>query len=121
MPIKEIIEVEIKSFPRDHKPIKERMDINVPLIIAKNIPKRNVSIYVLCDSGGSGKTSLLLSMIKTKQLYRNKFHNIFYICPTVSFFSVDEKELNSKDYKNSIPVVSQRLGLNTNGVYTHFY
>ena len=90
MPIKDIIEVENKSFPRDQKPIKERMDINVPLIIADNIPKRNGSIYVLCGSGGSGKTSLLLNMFKTKQLYRKKFYNIFYICPTVSFLSVDK-------------------------------
>ena len=43
MPIKDIIEVENKSFPRDQKPIKERMDIYIPLVIAENIPKTNRS------------------------------------------------------------------------------
>ena len=38
MPIKDIIEVKNESFPRDQKPIKERMDINIPLTIADNVP-----------------------------------------------------------------------------------
>ena len=49
MPIKDIIEVKNKSFPRDQKPVKERTDINVPFIIAKNIPKQNGSIYFFCS------------------------------------------------------------------------
>ena len=98
MTIKDIIEIENKTFPRDQKPVKERMDIYIPKIIAENIPKRNGSIYVLCGSGGSGKTSLLLNMFKTKQLYRKKFHYIFYICPSVSFLSVDKHPF--KDHEN---------------------
>ena len=50
MPIKDNIEVKKKSFPRDQKPIKETIDINIPLDIAKNIPKTNSSVYVLCRS-----------------------------------------------------------------------
>ena len=87
MTINNITMIENKTFP-NQQPIKERMDIYVPKITAENIPKRNGSIYVLCGSGGSGKTSLLLNMFKTKQLYRKKFHNIFYICPSSSFSSV---------------------------------
>jgi hypothetical protein len=89
MTINNIIEVKNDTYP-EIEPVKERMDINIPLIKAENIPKRNGSIYVLTGSGGSGKTSLLLNMFKTKQLYRKKFHNIYYICPSVSFLSVKE-------------------------------
>ena len=38
------------------------MDINIPSIVVENIPKRNGLIYILCGSGGSGKTSLLLNV-----------------------------------------------------------
>jgi hypothetical protein len=97
MTISNIVEVENKTFP-NQEPIKERMDIFIPKITAENIPKRNGSIYILCGSGGSGKTSLLLNMFKTKQLYRKKFHNIFYICPTTSFLSVEKHPF--KDHEN---------------------
>jgi hypothetical protein len=46
-------------------------------------------VYCLTGSGGSGKTSLLLNMMKSPKLYRNKFHNIYYICPISSFLSVE--------------------------------
>ena len=42
MTITNILEDENKSFPKDQKPIKEKMDINVPLIIADNILKKMV-------------------------------------------------------------------------------
>ena len=77
MTIKDITMIENKSFPKNQTPIKEKMDIYIPKITADNIPKRNGSIYVLCGSGGSGKTSLMLNMFKTKLLYLKKFHNIF--------------------------------------------
>lgn len=69
------------------KPVKERMDIfieNVPL----GIPNRNGFISIFTGSGGSGKTSLLLNMFKSKALYRGKFHNVWYICPMASYLSV---------------------------------
>ena len=71
------------------KPIKEKMDIYVPDIINENISRRNGMVYCLTGSGGSGKTSLLLNMMKSPKLYRNKFHNIYYICPISSFLSVE--------------------------------
>ena len=83
MPIKDIIEVEKTFFHEIKNRLQRRMDINVSLSIAENIPKRHGSKYVLCGSCVSGKTSLFLNMFKTKQLYKNKFYNIFYICPTV--------------------------------------
>jgi hypothetical protein len=76
--------------PNGHKiaPIKEVQNIFIPDIVDKNIPNRNGFIYLLTGSGGSGKTSLLLNMFKSKSMYRNIFDNIYYICPESSFLSV---------------------------------
>ena len=69
-------------------PIREKMDIMIPDIIDQNIPNRNGFIYILTGSGGSGKSSLMLNMFKSKSQYRGKFDHIFYICPMSSFLSV---------------------------------
>lgn len=96
MTINEIKEIKNNQFPK-LEPIKENMKIDIPFIKADGIPKRNGSVYILCGSGGSGKTSLLLNMMKSKQLYRKKFHKIFYICPTVSFLSVKDHPFDGHD------------------------
>ena len=70
------------------KPIQEKMDIYIPGIKNENISRRNGMIYILTGAGGSGKTSLLLNMFKSKNYYRNVFHNIYYFCPMSSFLSV---------------------------------
>lgn len=69
-------------------PIKEKQDIYIPEIIDKNIPRRNGFVSIFSGSGGSGKTSLMLNMFKSKTMYRGKFHHIYYICPMSSFLSV---------------------------------
>lgn len=79
------------------KPIKEKQDILIPNVINPNIPQRNGMICVFCGSGGSGKTSLMLNMFKNKDMYRNKFHNIFYICPMSSFLSVQSHPFEKHD------------------------
>ena len=61
MTVNNIIEVKNNTYP-EIEPVKERMDINMPLIKAENISKRDGSMYVLTGSGGSGKTSLLLKI-----------------------------------------------------------
>jgi hypothetical protein len=86
MTITSIDEIENENIPT-LQPIKEIMDVNVPSI-PEGVSRRNGMIYILTGSGGSGKTSLLLSMFKSKDLYRNKFNNIYYICPESSFLSV---------------------------------
>ena len=88
MTIKEIIEVQNNQMVK-MTPIKERQDIYIPDIKNENISRRNGMVYCLTGSGGSGKTSLLLNMMKSPKLYRNKFHNIYYICPISSFLSVE--------------------------------
>jgi hypothetical protein len=95
MPIKEIIEIENKDIPKS-EPIKEVMDINVPNI-PEGISRRNGMVYILTGSGGSGKTSLLLNFFKSKKLYRNKFHNIFYVCPQSSYLSISNHVFEDHD------------------------
>ena len=48
------------------KPIKEKQDIYIPDIIDENISRRNGMVYCLTGSGGSGKSSLLLNLMKNK-------------------------------------------------------
>ena len=64
--------------------IKEKMDINIENINV-NIPHRNGFVYAMVGSGGSGKSSLLLSMFKSTKFYRKKFDNI-YLFTTFKLF-----------------------------------
>ena len=96
MTINEIQEIQ-NPIKEKMTPIKEKQDIYVPDIINKNISRRNGMVYCLTGSGGSGKTSLLLNMFKTKNMYRNKFHNIYYICPSSSFSSVQKHPFEKHD------------------------
>jgi hypothetical protein len=68
-------------------PVKEKMSVFIP-DIDKNIPNRNGAIIAMLGSGGSGKTSLLLSLFKSKNYYRNKFDNLYVFTPLASFLSV---------------------------------
>lgn len=79
------------------KPIKENMNCHINDIINKNIPNRNGMIVAFCGSGGCGKTSLLLNMIKHKDCYRAKFHHIIYFCPQSSFLSVKDHPFAKPD------------------------
>jgi hypothetical protein len=78
------------------KPIKEIMDIYIP-DIAENLPRRNGSVYTMIGSGGSGKSSLLLSMFKSKQYYRSKYDNIYLFVPISSFMSVEKHPFQNHD------------------------
>jgi hypothetical protein len=92
----QIEEIQNNLFPV-LEPVKEIMEIFIPGIEDDNIPRRNGSIWLLTGSGGSGKTSLLLNFFRNKKLYKNKFHNVFYICPEASFHSVDKHPFEKHD------------------------
>jgi type II secretory ATPase GspE/PulE/Tfp pilus assembly ATPase PilB-like protein len=96
MTIVDIIEIQNK-FSKNMTPIKEKMDIYIPDIKNENISRRNGMIYILCGSGGSGKTSLLLNMFKNKNYYRNVFNRIYYFCPMSSFLSVQKHPFEKHD------------------------
>jgi hypothetical protein len=93
MHIEEIIN---HNYPK-LKPVKEVMDIYIPDIKDENIPRRNGAIWVICGSGGSGKTSMLLNFFKSSVLYKCKFDNVFYICPESSFLSVKNHPFKNHD------------------------
>jgi hypothetical protein len=89
MPITDIVEVPNPT-ATSFRQIKEVQDIYVPDITNLNISRRNGMIYALTGSGGSGKTNLLLNMFRSKKYYRNKFHHIYYFCPSSSFSSLEK-------------------------------
>jgi hypothetical protein len=79
------------------RPIKEKQDIYIPGIKDKNISRRNGMIYVVSGSGGSGKSSLILSMFKSPSYYRGKFDNIYYFCPACSMDSISNHPFKNHD------------------------
>jgi len=91
----EITEEHNNQIPR-FEPIREIMNIHIPDVV-DGIPNRNGFIWIITGSGGSGKTSMLLNFFKTKQLYKHKFSNIFYICPQSSFLSVANHPFSKHD------------------------
>jgi hypothetical protein len=76
--------------------VKEVQDIFLPGI-EPFYPNRNGFHYLLTGSGGSGKSSLLLSMFKSKAIYRCKFNNIYLITPENSFNSVANHPFKNHD------------------------
>ena len=95
MPIGLIREIANKKYIPG-KPIKEKANIFIPDIDPElNIPNRNGFHCVMTGSGGSGKSSLMLSLIKGP--YKKKFNNIYYICPMVSFLSVASHPFKNHD------------------------
>ena len=96
MTIKEIILIDNPNETK-FKVMREKQDIYVPGINNLNISRRNGMVYVLAGSGGSGKTNLLLNLFKSKDCYRNKFHNLYYFCPEASFASLDNHPFMNHD------------------------
>ena len=79
---------ELKNDLPKISPVKEIMSIYIDKI-NPNIPNRNGFIYALIGSPGSGKSSLLLSLFRSKNYYKNKFNHIYLITPESSFLSVE--------------------------------
>ena len=96
MTIKEIVEIDIPTETK-FKVMKEKQDIFVPDINNLNISRRNGMVYTLCGSGGSGKTNLLLNLFKSKDCYRNKFHNLYYFCHDSSMASLTNHPFMNHD------------------------
>ena len=80
--------IEIDSKLNIKSGIKEKMNIDVENVNI-NIPHRNGFIYAMVGSGGSGKSSLLLSMFKSTKFYKKKFDNIYLFTPMSSYLSVE--------------------------------
>ena len=54
---------EIDSKFKPLKPVKEAMDVWLP-DVNRNIPSRNGFVYAMVGTGGCGKSSTLLNMLK---------------------------------------------------------
>ena len=77
--------------------IKEKMNINIENINV-NLPHRNGFVYAMVGSGGSGKSSLLLSIFKSTKFYKKKFDNIYLFTPRSSYLSVEKHPF--EDHEN---------------------
>lgn len=86
MPIANIDE-QVNPVQCTQETMQENQEIYIPDITNPNVPNRNGFITVMAGSGGSGKSNLLLNMVTNKNIYRNRFNNIFYITPESSFCS----------------------------------
>lgn len=75
-------------------PVKEKMDLFIPKITIENAPNRNGFVSLFIGAPGSGKSSLLLSMLGNKACYKGKFKYIFYFCPLASYLSVKDHPLD---------------------------
>lgn len=88
--IKEIHNPKIKP----QQIIKEKMDMYVEGI-PDYLPRKNGGISIFCGAGGSGKTQLLMSLFRSKELYKQKFTNVWYICPMSSFLSLENHPMKN--------------------------
>jgi hypothetical protein len=77
-------------------PVKENMNVYLDGV-NRNIPSANGFVWCLAGSGGSGKSSLLLSMFKSNDYYRGKFDNIYLFTPLTSFLSVHKHPFEKHD------------------------
>ena len=95
MTITDIIEIKNDKLKLG-APIKESMLIHIPDVDPSlNIPCRNGFHLLMVGSGGSGKSSLMINLIKGP--YKKRFNNIYYFCPQVSFSSVKKHPFMKQD------------------------
>ena len=52
----------------------------------------------MTGSGGSGKSSLLLSMFSSTKFYKKKFDNIYLFTPRSSFLSVEKHPFEKHEH-----------------------
>lgn len=46
------------------------------------LQKHNHNVHIICGAKGSGKSTLVLNMLRSKKFYRRHFNNIFLISPS---------------------------------------
>ena len=87
---------ELKNDLPKTKPVHEKFgefidDIN------DNLPRYNGTLWAIIGKGGSGKSSMFLSLFKSKLLLRGKFDEIHYIVRESSFNSVEKNPFTKHD------------------------
>jgi ABC-type glutathione transport system ATPase component len=66
--------------------------------INMNLPRHNGTLWAICGKGGSGKSSLFLSLFKSKKFLRQKFDEIHYIVRASSFNSVEKSPFSKHEH-----------------------
>ena len=87
---------EIKNDLPDTEPVHEMFGVYID-DINQNLPRHNGTIWAICGKGGSGKSSLFLSLFKSKKLLRAKFDEIHYIVRASSYNSVKKNPFSKHD------------------------
>ena len=92
-------QIDIKEIENDlpaTKPVYEMFGVHID-DINENLPRHNGSIWAICGKGGSGKSSMFLSLFKSKKLLRSHFDEIHYIVRMSSFNSVKKNPFQKHD------------------------
>ena len=84
------------------KPHLAKTEMNCDIDLAEKLNKYELTKFLnkhsanlLCGRAGSGKTSLLFSMFKSKDIFKKVFHNIFLFQPFASASSVKNNVFDS--------------------------
>ena len=91
---KPLIITETKNDLPETRPVYENFGVYID-DINENLPRHNGTIWCICGKGGSGKSSLFLSLFKSKKFLKGKFDEIHYIVRKNSFDSVNKNPFQS--------------------------
>ena len=69
------------------EPLTKKREIKEPFLNSSSF------FYLLCAPAGSGKSTLMMQMLQTKQLYYRLFKDIIYVCPPNSRSTVKDNPL----------------------------
>ena len=87
---------EINNNLPETEPVHEKFGVFID-DINENLPRHNGTIWGICGKGGSGQSSMFLSLFKSKKLLRAKFDEIHYIVRSSSFNSVEKNPFTKHD------------------------
>jgi hypothetical protein len=80
----------------DTKPVFENFGVFID-DINEALPRHNGTIYAIIGKGGSGKSSMFLSLFKSKDFLRGKFDEVHYIVKEGSFYLVKGNPFQNHD------------------------
>jgi len=88
---------EIKNNLPETQPVHEAFGVYID-DINENLPRHNGTIWCISGKGGSGKSSLFLSLFKSKKFLRGKFDQIHYIVRESSFNSSKNNPFSKHEF-----------------------
>jgi len=65
--------------------------------INENLPRHNGTIWGIFGKGGSGKSSLFMSLFKSSKFLRGKFDEVHYIVPQSSYSSLEKNPFTTHE------------------------